>query len=78
MDILKIELTNIIKTNESYNHVVEVTYRSCVLKRTYTATIDLLLYFKTQDMEVIDYMIRSWKYSELVQHSLDMHRLENN
>jgi len=36
----------------------------------------LILDFKVEDKELLDYLLSTWKYRDLVLHSVDMHKLE--
>nr|DAQ40190.1 MAG TPA: hypothetical protein [Caudoviricetes sp.] len=36
----------------------------------------LLLAFKTEDPEVIDYMVREWKRRDIIHHSILMYEME--
>lgn len=76
MNILNIELTSIEETKLGFEHWVNVTYSVPILKNEYTVKILLLLDFKVDDKELLDYLVSTWKYRDLVLHSVDMHKLE--
>ena len=77
MNILNIELMSIEETNLGFEHWVNVTYSVPILKSEYTVKLLLLLDFKVEDKELLDYLVSTWKYRDLVLHSVDMHKLEN-
>lgn len=76
MNILNIELISIDETKLGFEHWVNVTYSVQILKNEYTVKILLLLDFKVDDKELLDYLVSTWKYRDLVLHSVDMHKLE--
>ncbi|EGL85156.1 hypothetical protein HMPREF9967_0378 [Streptococcus infantis SK1076] len=76
MNILNIELMSIDETKLGFEHWVNVTYSVPILKNEYTVKILLLLDFKVDDKELLDYLVSTWKYRDLVLHSVDMHKLE--
>lgn len=76
MNILNIELMSIEETKLGFEHWVNVTYSVPILKNEYTVKILLLLDFKVDDKELLDYLVSTWKYRDLVLHSVDMHKLE--
>lgn len=76
MNILNIELTSIEETKLGFEHWVNVTYSVPILKNEYTVKLLLLLDFKVEDKELLDYLVSTWKYRDLVLHSVDMHKLE--
>nr|DAR76942.1 MAG TPA: hypothetical protein [Caudoviricetes sp.] len=78
MKILKIELTSIDKTDLGFEHWVDVTYQVPILKNKYTVKLLLLMECKIEDQEVIEYLVSTWKYRDLVLHSLQMYEVENN
>lgn len=78
MEILNIELTSIDKTDLGFEHWVDVTYQVPILKNKYTVKLLILLDFKVEDKELLDYLVMSWKYRDLVLHSLQMHEMEKN
>ena len=77
MKILNIELMSIDETKLGFEHWVNVTYNVPILKNEYKVKLLLLLDFKVEDKELLDYLISTWKYRDLVLHSLDMHKMEN-
>ena len=78
MNILNIELTSIEETKLGFEHWVEVTYSVPILKNVYKVKLLLLLDFKVEDKELLDYLVSTWKYRDLVLHSVDMHKMEKN
>lgn len=76
MKILNIELISIEETKLGFEHWVNVTYSAPILKNEYTVKLLLLLDFKVDDKELLDYLVSTWKYRDLVLHSVDMHKLE--
>ncbi len=77
MNILNIELASIDKTDLGFEHWVDVTYTVPILKNKYTVKLLLLMEFKVEDQEVIEYLVSTWKYRDLVLHSLQMYEVEN-
>ena len=78
MKILKIELTSIDKTDLGFEHWVDITYQVPILKNKYTVKLLLLMECKIENQEVIEYLVSTWKYRDLVLHSLQMYEVENN
>lgn len=76
MKIINIEQTRIEKTDLGFEHWVSVTYSLPFLKNEYTVNLLLLLDFKIEDKELLDYLVMSWKYRDLVLHSLQMYEME--
>ena len=76
MNILNIELMSIDETKLGFEHWVNVTYSVPILKNEYTIRLLLLLDFKVEDKELLDCLVSTWKYRDLVLHSVDMHKLE--
>ena len=76
MNILNIELMSIEETKLGFEHWVEVAYSVPILKNEYKVKLLLLLDFKVEDKELLDYLVSTWKYRGLVLHSVDMHELE--
>jgi len=76
MNILNIELMSIEETKLGFEHWVEVAYSVPILKNEYKVKLLLLLDFKVEDKELLDYLVSTWKYRDLVLHSVDMHELE--
>lgn len=77
MKILNIELMSIEETKLGFEHWVEVAYSVPILKNVYKVKLLLLIDFKVEDKELLDYLVSTWKYRDLVLHSVDMHKLEN-
>lgn len=76
MNILNIELTSVEQTDLGFEHWVDVTYQVPILKNEYTVKLLLLLDFKIEDKELLDYLVTSWKYRDIVGHSAMMHQIE--
>ena len=76
MNILNIELASIEQTDLGFEHWVDVTYTVPILKNEYTVKLLILLDFKVEDKELLDYLVTSWKYRDLVLHSLQMCEME--
>ena len=76
MKILNIELTSIDKTDLGFEHWLDVTYTVPILKNEYTVKLLLLMECKIEDQEVIEYLVSTWKYRELVLHSVRMYEVE--
>ena len=76
MNILNIELMSIEETKLGFEHWVEVAYSVPILKNVYKGKLLLLIDFKVEDKELLDYLVSTWKYRDLVLHSVDMHKLE--
>jgi hypothetical protein len=76
MNILNIELMSIEETKLGFEHWVEVAYSVPIIKNEYKVKLLLLLDFKVEDKELLDYLVSTWKYRGLVLHSVDMHELE--
>lgn len=77
MNILNIELTSIEETKLGFEYWVEVAYSVPILKNVYKVNLLLLLGFKVEDKELLDYLVSTWKYRDLVLHSVQMHEMEN-
>lgn len=78
MNIFNIELISIEETKLGFEHWVNVTYSVPILKNEYTVKLLLLLDFKVEDKDLLDYLVSTWKYRDLVLHSVDMHKMEKN
>lgn len=76
MKILNIELANVEQTDLGFEHWVDVTYNVPILKNEYTVRLLLLFDFEIEDDKVIEYLVTTWKYRELVLHSVNMYELE--
>lgn len=76
MKILNSEIAHINESKFGFEHWVDVTYSAPILKGTYTIRVMLLLAFKAEDPEVIDYMVREWKRRDIIHHSLLMYEQE--
>ena len=76
MNILKIELASIDQTDLGFEHWVNVTYKVPILKNKYTVKLLLLFDFEIEDDKVIEYLVTTWKYRDLVLHSVRMYEME--
>ena len=76
MEILNIELASIDKTDLGFEHWVDVTYTVPILKNEYTVKLLLFMECKIEDQEAIEYLVSTWKYRELVLHSVRMYEME--
>lgn len=76
MKIINIEQTRIEKTELGFEHWVAVTYSLPFLKNEYTVNLLLLLDFKIEDKELLDYLVSTWKYRDIVLHSTMMYQIE--
>lgn len=76
MNILNIELASVEQTDLGFEHWVAVTYSLPFLKNEYTVNLLLLLDFEIEDKELLDYLVTSWKYRDIVGHSAMMHQIE--
>ena len=76
MNTLNIELTSIEETKLGFEHWVEVAYSVPILKNVYKVNLLLLLGFKVEDKQLLDYMVSTWKYRDIVLHSVQMHEME--
>lgn len=73
MKILNIEVTKVERTELGYEHWVDVAYQVPILRDSYTVRLLLLIDFVVDNKEVIDYLVREFRYRDLVLHSLDMY-----
>lgn len=78
MNILKIKIASIEQTELCFEHWVDVTYTVPILKNEYTVKLLLLMECKIEDQEVIEYLVSTWKYRDLVLHSVRMYEAERN
>lgn len=76
MKILNIELKNVDHTELGFEHWVDVTYTVPILRNKYTVRLLLIMAFKTEVQEVIDYMVREWKRRDIIHHSILMYEQE--
>lgn len=76
MKILNIELMSIEETKLGFEHWVDVTYQVPILKNEYTVKLLLLMECKIEDQDVIEYLVSTWKYRDLVLHSVQMYEME--
>lgn len=70
------KVTRIDKTDLGFEHWVDVTYQVPILENKYTVKLLLLMECKVEDQEVIDYLVSTWKYRDLVLHSVRMYEME--
>lgn len=78
MNILNIKLASIEQTDLGFEHWVDVTYTVPILKNEYTVKLLLFMECKIEDQEVIEYLVSTWKYRDLVLHSVRMYEVERN
>ena len=78
MYILNIELTSIEETKLGFEHWVEVAYSVPILKNVDKVKLLILLDYKVEDKELLDYLVSTWKYRDLLLHTGQMHEMENN
>ena len=76
MKILNIELASVEQTDLGFEHWVAVTYQAPILKNEYTVKLLLLFDFEIEDTEVVEYLVSTWKYRDLVLHSVRMYEIE--
>ena len=76
MNILKIKLASVEQTDLGFEHWVDVTYTVPILKNEYTVKLLLFMECKIDDQEVIEYLVSTWKYRDLVLHSVRMYEME--
>lgn len=76
MNILNIELANVEQTDLGFENWIDVTYQVPILKNEYTVKLLLPMECKIEDQEVIEYLVSTWKYRDLVLHSLQMYETE--
>ena len=76
MNILNIKLASVEQTDLGFEHWVDVTYQVPILENKYTVKLLLLMECKIEDQEVIEYLVSTWKYRDLVLHSLQMYEME--
>ena len=68
MNVLNIELMSIGETKLGFEHWIEVVYSVPIQKNEYTVKLLLLLDFKVDDKELLDYLVSTWKCRDLVFH----------
>lgn len=76
MNILNIKLASVEQKNLGFEHWIDVTYQVPILKNEYTVKLLILLDFKVEDKELLDYLVMSWKYRDIVEHSTMMYQIE--
>ena len=57
MNILNIKLASVEQTDLGFEHWVDVTYLVPILKNEYTVKLLILLDFKVEDKELLDYLV---------------------
>ena len=77
MKILNIDLIRIEHGELGYEHWIAVTYRVPILKSENTVKLLLLMDFEIKDKAVLDYIIKEWRYHDLVRHSALMYEMEH-
>lgn len=77
MKILNTKIAHIKKSKVGFEHWVDVTYQVPILKNEYTVKLLLLFEFEIEDAEVIEYLVLTWKYRDLVRHSVLMYEMEH-
>lgn len=77
MKILDIELMNVYQTELEFEHWIAVTYQVPILKNEYTVNLLVTMDFEIKDKAVLDYIIKEWRYRDLVRHSCQMYIMEN-
>ncbi len=73
MKILNIKVTRVEHTELGFEHWVDVTYKAPILKDSYTVRLMLLMDFVVDNKKVVDYLVKEFRYRDLVLHSLDMY-----
>lgn len=76
MNILNIKLASVEQIDLGFEHWIDVTYQVPILKNKYTVKLLLLMECKIEDQEVIEYLVSTWKYRDIVGHSAMMHQIE--
>ena len=74
MKILNIEVAKVERTERGFEHWVDVTYQTPILSDSYTVKFLLLMDFVVDDKEVVDYLVREFRYRDLVLHSLEIYK----
>ncbi|MBF1712394.1 MAG: hypothetical protein HXO88_01440 [Streptococcus intermedius] len=77
MKFLNIELMNVYQTELEFEHWIAVTYQVPILKNEYTVNLLVIMDFEIKDKAVLEYMIKEWRYRDLVRHSCQMYIMEN-
>ncbi|WP_422664238.1 DUF7720 family protein [Streptococcus oralis] len=60
-----------------FEHWGEAAYSVSILKNEYKIKLLLLLDFKVEDKELLDYLVSICKYRNLVLHLVEIHKTEN-
>lgn len=77
MKFLNIELMNVYQTELEFEHWIAVTYQVPILKNEYTVNLLVTMDFEIKDKAVLEYMIKEWRYRDLVRHSCQMYIMGN-
>ncbi|MCW0924656.1 hypothetical protein OJ598_03180 [Streptococcus anginosus] len=77
MKFLNIELMNVYQTELEFEHWIAVTYQVPILKNEYTVNLLVIMDFEIKDKAVLEYIIKEWRYRDLVRHSCQMYIMEN-
>jgi hypothetical protein len=76
MNILNIEFTSTEETKLGFEHWGEVAYSVSILNNEYKVKLLLLLDFKVEDKELLDYLVSTWRYWDLVLLSVQIYKIE--
>lgn len=68
---------NVYQTELEFEHWIAVTYQVPILKNEYTVNLLVIMDFEIKDKAVLEYMIKEWRYRDLVRHSCQMYIMEN-
>ena len=77
MNILNIEFTSTEETKLGFEHWGEVAYSVSILNNEYKVKLLLLLDFKVEDKELLDYLVSTWRYWDLVLLSVQIYKIES-
>ena len=76
MNILNIEFTSTEETKLGFEHWGEVACSVSILNNEYKVKLLLLLDFKVEDKELLDYLVSTWRYWDLVLLSVQIYKIE--
>ena len=68
---------NVYQTELEFEHWIAVTYQVPILKNEYTVNLLVIMDFEIKDKAVLEYIIKEWRYRDLVRHSCQMYMMEN-
>lgn len=68
---------NVYQTELEFEHWIAVTYQVPILKNEYTVNLLVIMDFEIKDKAVLEYIIKEWRYRDLVRHSCQMYIMEN-